>query len=137
MSTAFTSKLHFVTGTATFFFTYAFHVGTFPVYQSLKNNTERRIHKVYSRGIMLNSVIYLFVGICGFLSQPIGAKDLIIYRKSEGILSGDVAMIIGRLAIAISLLLSTPSNYNSFRLSFLELCGWDSTNISNKQYVFY
>jgi amino acid permease len=130
-STAFTSKLYFFTGTATVFFGFTCHVGAFPVYKSLKNNVYRRINTVFRRSIILDAIIYICVGITGFLTQPIGVKDLIIYRDNK--FKQDIAMTVGRLLISINLILSTPANYNAFRLSFMELVGWDNSNISNKQ----
>ncbi len=131
ISSAFTSKLYFFTGTATVFFAYTCHVGAFPVYKTLKNNVYRRINTIFRRSIFLDTVVYICVGITGFLTQPIGSKDLVIFREAQ--FTNDIAMIVGRLLISVNLLLSTPANYNAFRLSFLELNGWDSSNISNKQ----
>jgi amino acid permease len=131
ISTAFTSKLNFFTGTATVFFSFTCHVGAFPVYKTLKNNVYRRINTVFRRSIFLDTIIYVTVGITGFLTQPIGSKDLVIYREAK--FTNDIAMVVGRLLISVNLLLSTPANYNAFRLSFLEFNGWDSSNISNKQ----
>ena len=133
IGTGFTYKMYFFTGSATVFFAYTCHVGAFPVYRSLKNNVNRRINKVFRRSIILDAVIYVFVGITGYLTAPIGTPDLIIYRKSY--FSNDIALIIGRLLIAVNLIFSTPANYNAFRLSFLETVGWDNVNISNKQYM--
>jgi amino acid permease len=127
----FTFKLYFFTGTATVFFAYTCHAGAFPVYKTLKNNVQRRIYKVFKRSIILDAIIYMSIGVCGFLTQPLDTPDLIIFRKNQ--LSSDVPMIIGRLLIAVNLILSSPANFNGFRLSLLEIIGWDSTNISNKQ----
>jgi hypothetical protein len=41
-------------------------------------------------------------------------------------------MIIGRLGIAITLMLTLPANYNAFRLSFLEQV-YGSTDLTNKK----
>ncbi len=131
ISTGFTSELTFFTGGASIFFTYCSHNGAFPIYKSLKNNVSRRINKVFRRSIILNTIIYFFVGIAGFLTRPQDAKDLIIYRPSK--FSSDLFMIIGRLLISVCLILSTPANYNGFRIAFMELKGWDTNEISNKQ----
>ena len=79
------------------------------------------------RSILLNTCIYLVVGICGFLTQPHTKNDLVILReKIPG--SNDTAMIIARLLMAVNLLLSCPAQFNGFRLSFLSLFFKD-TNI--------
>jgi amino acid permease len=131
IGTGFTYKLYFFTGTATVFFAYTCHAGAFPVYKSLKNNVTRRVNKVFRRSILLDAVIYTLVGVTGFLTQPVHTPDLIIYRKGQ--FSNDLALIIGQLLIAFNLILSSPANYNAFRLSIMEIIGWDNNNISNKQ----
>lgn len=131
LSTGFTPELNFFRGTATVFFAYTCHVGAFPVYKTLKHNVIRRINKVFRRSILLDAFVYVIVGTCGFLTQPIGTPDLIIYREPKfgGI---DLAMLIARLLIAVNLTLSAPANYNAFRLSILELV-WGTNEVSNKQ----
>jgi amino acid permease len=131
ISSGFTYKMYFFTGTATVFFAYTCHVGAFPVYKTLKNNVTRRINKVFRRSIILDGVIYILVGVCGFLTQPKNTPDLIIYREAQ--FTNDLALIIGRLLIAVNLILSAPANYNAFRLSLMEIVGWDNQNIENKQ----
>lgn len=72
------------------------------------------------RSILLDTAIYIVVGVCGYLTQPFHTKDLIIYRDPIPD-SNDIPMIIARLLIAFNLILSTPANYNAFRLSILSL----------------
>jgi amino acid permease len=129
-TTGFTKKLYFFTGTATVFFAYTCHAGAFPVYRTLKNNVQRRVYKVFRRSIILDACIYVTIGICGFLTVPIGTPDLIIYRENK--FANDIPMIIGRLLIAINLILSSPANFNAFRLAVMGQIGWDTINISNK-----
>jgi amino acid permease len=129
------STLYFFPGTATVFFAYTCHVGAFPVYKTLTNNISRRINKVFKRSIILDAVIYVVVGICGFLTFPIYSQDkspdLIIYR--EKIFSNDIAMTIAKMGIILNLTLSTPANYNAFRLSILETI-WKTNEVSNRKY---
>lgn len=112
--------LYFFRGAATVFFAYTCHVGAFPVYKTLQRNVSIRINKVFMRSILLDTVIYIIVGICGYLTQPYKTDDLIIYRDPIPEFN-DLAMIIARLLIAFNLILSTPANYNAFRLSILSL----------------
>jgi amino acid permease len=130
MSTGFDRNLYFFTGTATIFFAFTCHVGAFPVYKTLKNNITRRINKVFMRSILLDIVVYVMVGICGYLTEPIGTHDLIIYRNKY--LNNDIAMDLARLGMAINLILSTPANYNAFRLSVMEIV-WGTNEVSNKR----
>jgi amino acid permease len=123
------STLYFFTGTATIIYSYTCHTAVFPVYKSLKRNVSIRINKVFMRSTIINTVIYLSVGICGFLTQPYTKDDLVIFRqKIPG--SNDIAMIIARLLMAIMVFLFTPANFNGFRLSFLSLFYKDTTVIN-------
>lgn len=129
------SNLYFFTGTATIFYSYTCHTGVFSVYRSLKRNVSVRINKVFMRSTILNMVIYLFLGICGFLTQPYTKNDLIIFRKKiPG--SNDIAMIIARLSMAIMVFLFTPSNFNGFRCSFLSLFYKDTTVINDNNFLY-
>lgn len=130
ISQGFNSHLYFFQGTATIFFAYTCHAGAFPVYKTLKNSVTRRINKVFMRSVLLDAVIYVLVGVCGFLTQPLDTPDLIIYRQKK--YTNDLAMVIARFGIAINLILSTPANYNAFRLSFFEIL-WGTNKIDNKR----
>jgi amino acid permease len=124
----FDQHLYFFRGTATVFFAFTCHVGAFPVYKTLKDNNSRRINKVFQRSIILDLIIYIFVGIAGFLTQPVGTPPLIINR--EKYFTNDIFMIVARLLIAVNLILSTPANYNAFRLSILETV-WGTSEVDN------
>ena len=53
-------------------------------------------------GMALTTVLHFISIICGFLTDPITPEDLIIYQKNKGT-GKDVAMIIARLFVSISL----------------------------------
>ena len=118
---------------ATIFFSYTCHIGAFPVYSTLKNNISRRINKVFRRSILLDTFIYISVGVAGFFTMPIDTPQLIIYRKS--IYNNDFFMSLARAGIAISLILNTPPNYNSFRISFFEV--FFKTNVIDNKKNFF
>jgi amino acid permease len=112
----FSSNLDIFTGIANVFFCYSCHVGAFPVFKTLKNNTEKRINEVFFRSISLVLIIYIFVSICGFMTAPLKPKSLIIYRDS--IFDNDIFMTIAKIALALDLFLCLPANFASFRCSF-------------------
>lgn len=86
------------------------------------------------RSVLLDTVVYFVVGVCGYLTQPYKTKDLIIYRDPiQG--SNDMPMIIARLLIAFNLILSTPANYNAFRLSILSLIYDDTSKLESDKYL--
>ena len=130
MSRAFTKDLNFFTGLATVFFVYSCQAGAFPVYKTLKNNTEKRINSVFFRSVCLDIIIYIFISICGFMTAPTNPKSLIIYRDS--IFENDIFMTIAKIALAIDLFLSLPANFVSFRCSFF-LVIFKTDQIDNKR----
>ena len=68
--------------------------------------------------IILTTLLHFISIICGFLTAPITPEDLIIYRKNKG--NGkDIAMVIARLLVTISLIFSVPGYYFPLRLSII------------------
>jgi amino acid permease len=126
----FTKDLNFFKGSATLFYAYSCHVGALPVYKTLKNNVQRRIQKVFKRSLLLDAILYSVVGILGYLSMPINTPDLIVERYK--LFDSDLIMDIGRIATALTIIMKVPANYNSFRISVLEVF-FNTTEISNKQ----
>lgn len=132
MRRAFTKETNFAFfgGIATVFYVYSCHAGAFPVYKTLRNNTTRRIKKVFRRSIILDIIIYVCVSIGSFLTTPFKPDDLIVYRKSLNSFPNDYFMIAAKIGIIFDLFFSTPANYAAFRISVFELI-WGNTNITN------
>lgn len=128
---AFDSNLFFFQGTATFFYSYTCHIGAIPILNSLKNNAMRRINKVISRTIVMNTFIFMVLATCGYLTWPFKTPSLIIGRENitEGL---DIVMTIGRMAICGIIIIKIPFNINSFRISFYQMLFKDAT-ITNKR----
>lgn len=127
---SFKGDANFFSCVSTIFFTYSCHPGAFSVYKTLKNNTDKRINKVFRRSILLDMVIYLSITICGFLTTPIKTGSLIIFRES--IFKNDIFMRIAQVAVALELYLSLPANLASLRNSFLLLL-FGNDNLSNSK----
>ncbi len=102
------------------FFCFTCHVGAYPIYKTLKNNTEKRIKKVYKLSILFDFMLYSIITISGFLTSPLNQPELIIYRENNGVFSNDIVMLLAQSAICLSLTMSIAPNYNSFRISFIE-----------------
>jgi len=131
ISSGFDTNLYFFQGTATLFYSYTCHLGAFPIFNSLKNNIMRRIHKVIIRTLFIDTVFFVTICIAGYLTWPINTPPLIIER--DNIAGGmDVIMSIGRLALLIIIIMKLPSSYNAFRISFLEMVFGDS-KVTNKR----
>jgi amino acid permease len=119
ITTGFDTNLYFFTGSASIFYAYSCHYAAYPIYKSLKNRLMYRIRKVFRRSIVIDALIYIVVGVCGYLSTPIKTPDLIIDRYQ--LFQSDIIMIIGKTAFIIALCAKIAAKYNSFRLSALSL----------------
>lgn len=120
ISKGFDSNFYFFRATATILFAYNCHYGAFPIYDKLADNNERRTDKVIFRSSILDCVFFVVVGVAGYLTQPIDTPSLILSRiKLPG--SQDYVMNGCRLLIALVLVVKIPINFNSFRLSILNL----------------
>ena len=84
ITNAFSYKdgIPFFGGISTVFYLYSCHAGAFPVYKSLRNNTTRRIKKVFQRSILLDVCIYFFIAAASFLTSPFKEIEIILYREN-------------------------------------------------------
>ena len=120
----------FFGGVATVFYLYSCHAGAFPVYKTLRNNTTRRIKKVFRRSILLDLFVYFFVAAASFITSPSDPPELILYRPNLKGFDPDYFVLVAKLGIIFNLFFSTPANYAGLRLSIFELI-WGNTNITN------
>lgn len=116
----FNSNLMFFVGITDIFFLFDLHFGLFPVYKSLKNNTEKNLIKLngYSTSFIL-AIILLF-GIVGFLHGPIHPTELMIFREKIPN-SSDYLMKLAMIFICVVISAELLLNMNSVRLSFFQL----------------
>ena len=71
-------------------------------------------------GIGLTTLLNIISIVCSFITNPITPEDLIIYRQNKG--NGrDLFMVIARLLISISLILTIPTYYFPLRLSVINV----------------
>ena len=124
----------FFGGVATVFYLYSCHAGAFPVYKTLRNNTTRRIKKVFRRSILLDLFIYFFIAAASFLTSPINPPELILYRPNLPGFDPDYFILIAKLGIIFNLFFSTPANYAGLRLSIFELI-WGNANLTNTKNI--
>jgi amino acid permease len=127
----FDKNLFFFQGTATLFYSFTCHLGAFPIFNSLKQNAMKRIHKVIVRTLFIDCFFFLIISVFGYLTWPINTPSLILER--DNIFGGaDIYMSIGRLALMFIVLAKLPNSYNAFRISILELIYGDS-KLTNKR----
>ena len=124
----------FFGGIATVFFLYSCHAGAFPVYKTLRNNTTRRIKKVFKKSILLDISVYVLISTSSFITSPLDSPDLILYRPNLKSFDPDYFIFVAKIGIIFNLFFSTPANYAGLRLSFFELV-WGNTNITNKKNI--
>ena len=116
---AFTKKLDFFKGISTLFAAYACHPGIFPVYAGFKMQEGKGLKKMKIStflGTLLTTILHIISITCAFLTDPITPEDLIVYRQKKD--NGrDIAMVIARLFVGISLIFTFPGYYFTLRLS--------------------
>ena len=125
----------FFGGISTVFYIYSCHAGAFPVYKTLRNNTTRRIKKVFRRSIILDICVYFTIAAASFITSPINPPELILYRPNLSGFNPDYFILIAKIGIICNLFFSTPANYAGFRLSFFELI-WGNANLTNMKNFF-
>ena len=135
---AFTKDLVFFKGIANLIFAYACQSGIFPIFAGFKMQKDgvkkMRIGTILA--IILTTLLHFISIICGFLTDPITPEDLIIYRKNKG-KGKDIAMVIGRLLVTLSLIFSVPGYYFPLRLSIINsFTGGKLTNKFNFLFTF-
>jgi amino acid permease len=89
----------FFGGVATVFYIYSCHAGAFPVFKTLKNNTTRRIKKVFRRSILLDIMVYTLVAAASFITCPLDPPELILYRENLKGFDPDYFIIIAKIGI--------------------------------------
>ena len=89
---------------------------------------QKKIDKIFYISSIIDCIIYILIGILGYLTQPIDIPDLIIERKS--VFKKDYFMIIGRILLTLTLLGKIAPNYNAARSTILSSFGYDINNYS-------
>ena len=89
---------------------------------------QKKIDKIFYISSIIDCIIYILIGILGYLTQPIDTPDLIIERKS--VFKKDYFMIIGRILLTLTLLGKIAPNYNAARSTLLSSFGYDINNYS-------
>ncbi len=120
----------FFGGIATVFYIYSCHAGAFPVYKTLRNNTTRRIKKVFRRSILLDIIVYTSIAAASFITEPFNSPELILYRENLTNFDPDYFIMLAKVGIIFNLFFSTPANYSGLRISLFELI-WGNSNITN------
>ena len=128
---AFTKNLVFFKGLANLFAAYSCHPGVFPIFAGFKfqEGGLRKMKFGILLGTILTTILHIISIVCAFLTDPYTPEDLIVFRKNKGD-GKDIAMIIARLFVSLSLIFTFPGYYFALRLSIGN--SFTSGIISNK-----
>ena len=134
VSPGFNKDLQFFQSISTIIYAFACHVGVFPVLNSLRNPTRKRVQKVFRRATLLDIVCYLIIGFSGYLSQPENTPDLIVER--DKIFKNDFLMTIGQMLFIFCLIAKICANYNGLRTTLLIQMNYDPIEYPEKVNFF-
>jgi amino acid permease len=126
---SFDKDYKFLKSITTFFYGFSCHVGAFPIMNSLKNASKKKIDKVFKLGIFIDVICFLIIGFSGYLTQPINTPDLIIERKK--IFKKDILMTIAQIFFIFTIFAKMSVNFNAYRIALLSLINIDSHDFSN------
>ena len=131
----FSSNLHTFQMISSIYFATCVHIGTIPIFNTLKNNIRRRMYKVVRRTIVIDIFIFVVITNLGYLTCPKDTPSLIIERPSKNPNKADVAMCIGRLALVLTFIMKIPNCYATLRITLFDKL-WKTTKITNfKNYI--
>ena len=136
LGNAFTKDLEFFKGMANLFAAYACHPGIFPVYAGFKFQEGGLKKMRYGTlfATILTTILHIISIVCSFLTDPYTPEDLIVFRKNKGE-GKDIAMVISKLFVSLSLIFTLPGYYFALRLSIAN--SFTGGKISNKfNYLF-
>ena len=120
--------LNIIRSFVTLLFAYTSLNAVFTIIEAVKERTKKKIDKIFYISLIIDCIIYILIGILGYLTQPIDTPDLIIERKS--VFKKDYFMIIGRILLTLTVLGKIAPVYNSARTIFLSSIGIDINNYS-------
>ena len=128
LSKGWDKELNLIRPFITLFFAYASQIAVFPIINTVKDRTKKKVDKIFYLSSIIDGSIYIIIGILGYLTQPIDTPDLIIERKS--IFKNDYFMIIARILLILTVLGKIAPIYNSARVTIISSCGYDINNYS-------
>ena len=128
LSVGCNKELNIIRPFVTLFFAYASQIAVFPIINTVKDRTKKKVDKVFYLSSIIDGCIYIVIGILGYLTQPIDTPALIIERKS--IYKHDTFMIIARILLILTVLGKIAPIYNSARVTIISSCGYDINNYS-------
>ena len=138
LGNGFTKDLIFFKAVSNLTFAYACETGIFPIFAGFKMQKDglkkMRIGAILGMG--LTTGLHILSIVCSFFTDPITPEDLIIYRKNKG--NGkDLAMVLARLFVTISLIFTLPGYYFPLRLSVINsFKDGKLTNLFNVPFTF-
>jgi len=114
-------------------FAYTCHTNIFPIRVELVRPLELRMRKIFNRAVGLEWIMYMCMGIFGYLSMMDNPQELITERKAPSEFGSlDLAMLIGTMAMTLNLVIALPVNINPCRIQILNVMKIDPYGEFNK-----
>jgi len=91
------------------------------------------MRKIFNRAVGLEWIMYMCMGIFGYLSMMDNPQELITERKAPSEFGSlDLAMLIGTMAMTLNLVIALPVNINPCRIQILNVMKIDPYGEFNK-----
>jgi len=113
-----------ISGWANCAFAFACHVNVFPVVAELQHPMEKRTNKIFNRCISVETIMYLCIGIGGYMSTLDQTPNIFTSRvlpPNVYVGPNDIFMTIGKIAMTLNLFFVIPVNLNPCRLQLITL----------------
>jgi len=103
-------------------FAYTCHTNIFPIRVELSRPLEMRMRTIFNRAVGLELLMYLSMGIVGYLSMMDNPQQLVTDRLPPASFpKSDPFLLVGRIAMTLNLIIALPVNINPCRTQILIL----------------
>lgn len=113
-------------------FAYLCHQNISKIQAELVDCDERRMSKVITRAVIIQSSLFLFLAFFAYMSLLNNLPDLIIMRRPPSQISNDWAMVLARTLLCFTLMVAIPINLLPTRASILKVVFKKEGEVSTK-----
>lgn len=132
---AFDSNMMIFIAIANIMFALGIQLNTLNVYSKLKNRNSEEGKRLVKYAMTMLTLLYLCIGVFGYLTQPIKTPDLIFKRYS--LFTPDTLMIGGKLFLILALCCKIPVLFNALKISVYGIFQEDQSEVSNSFNFFF
>jgi len=113
--------MNFFTSATICIFAFTAHVNLFPIYKELRavanQATTKRMQKVAIRSALVETGLYLLIGVAGYLSYPTSTNGNVLQNYNDT----DPTIIVGRVAVTATMSVALPLCFNPARSNLYSL----------------